>query len=61
MGNLCLFLEVISITLVLSVLIATITLHLVENPGIALGKKLLLRINASRQRQRVTGVKMLLG
>jgi peptidoglycan/LPS O-acetylase OafA/YrhL len=46
LGNCRLFLEIVAITLTLTALIATATLHLIENPGIALGKKLLSRITA---------------
>jgi len=52
-GNLWLFLKITSITLALTVPAATITLHAIENPGIALGRKLLARIDESRMRQLV--------
>jgi peptidoglycan/LPS O-acetylase OafA/YrhL len=48
-GNLWLFVKISTITLGLTVPIATITLHTIENPGIALGRRLLARISASRE------------
>jgi peptidoglycan/LPS O-acetylase OafA/YrhL len=49
--NLFLFLKIIVIALALTVIISTITLHLVENPGIALGRKIIQRITARSVRR----------
>jgi peptidoglycan/LPS O-acetylase OafA/YrhL len=46
-SNLLLFAKIITITLILTVIISTITLRLVENPGIALGRKIIQRLNSS--------------
>ena len=45
-SNLLLFGKIFTVALVLTVAISTLTLHLIENPGIALGKKLIQRINS---------------
>ena len=44
--NFFLFFKIIVIALALTVIISTITLHLIENPGIALGRKIIQRITA---------------
>ena len=46
LGNLWFFAKVFSLTLAGTTLISTLTLRLVENPGIALGKRIIRRINA---------------
>jgi peptidoglycan/LPS O-acetylase OafA/YrhL len=46
-ANFFLFLKLSGIALALTVVFATITRRLIENPGIALGKKLIQRINTS--------------
>ncbi len=46
-GNFWFFLKVITLTLLLTAALATLTLHLIENPGIALGKKIIRRISAT--------------
>ena len=53
LGNLYLFFKILAIALTLTVIIATITLHTIENPGIALGRRLLSKITAFRERQSV--------
>jgi peptidoglycan/LPS O-acetylase OafA/YrhL len=45
-SNLLLFGKIIIIALILTVVISTITLHFIENPGIALGRKIIQRISA---------------
>jgi peptidoglycan/LPS O-acetylase OafA/YrhL len=47
LSNLLLFAKIIIITLILTVSISTLTLHLIENPGIALGRKIIHRISVS--------------
>jgi peptidoglycan/LPS O-acetylase OafA/YrhL len=44
--NLLLFGKIWVVALGLTVVLSTLTLHLIENPGIALGKKLIQRINS---------------
>lgn len=46
LNNLWFFVKVVVLTLIFTAIISTITLHLIENPGIALGKKIIRRINA---------------
>lgn len=45
-SNLLLFGKVFAVALCLTLVFSTLTLHLIENPGIALGKKLIQRINS---------------
>jgi peptidoglycan/LPS O-acetylase OafA/YrhL len=45
-SNLLLFGKIWIVALGLTVIFSTLTLHLIENPGIALGKKLIQRINS---------------
>lgn len=45
-SNLLLFGKIFIVALCLTVVISTLTLHLIENPGIALGKKLIQRIDS---------------
>jgi peptidoglycan/LPS O-acetylase OafA/YrhL len=46
LANFLLFAKVFAVALGLTVVISTFTLHLIENPGIALGKRLIQRINS---------------
>jgi peptidoglycan/LPS O-acetylase OafA/YrhL len=45
--NFILFATIFSIGLILTIPIATLTLHLIENPGIELGRRILKRVNSS--------------
>jgi peptidoglycan/LPS O-acetylase OafA/YrhL len=47
LGNLLLLFKIVTLALILTAAVATLTLQLIENPGIALGKKLLARITAA--------------
>lgn len=44
--NFLLFAKIFTVTLILTALVSTGTLHLIENPGIALGRKIINRISA---------------
>jgi peptidoglycan/LPS O-acetylase OafA/YrhL len=55
--NMLLFCKVFAVALCLTVIISTLTLHLIENPGIALGKKLIQRINSLSGRLSPVGSK----
>ena len=46
-ANFLLFCKIFAVALALTALVSTLTLHLIENPGIALGKKLIKWINSS--------------
>ena len=45
-GNLWFFVKIFSLTLAGTAIISTLTMRLVENPGIALGKQIIRRLNA---------------
>jgi peptidoglycan/LPS O-acetylase OafA/YrhL len=51
-SNLLLFGKIWMVALCLTVILSTLTLHLIENPGIALGKKLIQWINSFSGRPR---------
>jgi peptidoglycan/LPS O-acetylase OafA/YrhL len=45
-SNLWLFVKIMFLSLFFTVVISTVTMHLIENPGIALGRKIISRLNA---------------
>jgi peptidoglycan/LPS O-acetylase OafA/YrhL len=51
-SNLLLFGKIGIVVLCLTVIFSTLTLHLIENPGIALGKKLMKKINFISEKQK---------
>jgi peptidoglycan/LPS O-acetylase OafA/YrhL len=48
--NFLAFAKILAITLVLTVVVSTVTLHLIENPGIALGRRIIRSIGDSSRR-----------